>query len=119
MAFGSSRLSLARQPQAERYGQRIARARDPQSGRAAHLERPLLMLLSRLPVFLMATLCMPALVRAETALLLPPKGDDALKTERLKANVVLGDALEAQGIKVIPHSEAISAVGGGSASECD
>lgn len=68
---------------------------------------------------LIAWLCLPALVHAETALLLPPKGDDALKTERLKANVVLGDALQAQGIKVIPHSEAVASVGGGAARECD
>ena len=104
-------------PEQERYGQRIARARDPQSGRAAHLERPLLMLVWI--ASLIAWLCVPALVHAETALLLPPKGDDALKTERLKANVVLGDALQAQGIKVVPHSEAVAAVGGGAARECD
>jgi hypothetical protein len=66
-----------------------------------------------------ATLRAPARAHAETALLLPPKGDEALKKERLQANVVLGDALQAQGIKVVPHSEAVTSVGGGAASDCD
>jgi hypothetical protein len=62
------------------------------------------------------SLAAPAL--AETALLLPPTGDDSLKQEQQEALRVLTRALTSQGIHLLSHEEAIEQAGAADVSNC-
>ena len=60
----------------------------------------------------------PSAASAETALLLPSAGDDALKTQRQQAQQVLSQALQSQAIRVLTHAEATAGLGSTAMSEC-
>jgi hypothetical protein len=70
-------------------------------------------------LLLLALLCVSPRAFAETAILLPPKGDDSLSAERLKANEVLSQALQAQGLRIVARTDAAARLGSAAASECD
>lgn len=59
----------------------------------------------------------PSLVSAETALVVPPSGDAALKKEQAEAQQVLIRALESQAVRVLRPEDANASLGG-AAKEC-
>lgn len=85
------------------------RSRGRGRGRGRH---PLVLALQ-----LLLTLLTPLRALAETALLLPPSGDDALKPQQQEAQRVLTSALEAQAVRIVTQAE-VSERLGGSVKEC-
>jgi hypothetical protein len=73
----------------------------------------------RLLLCVMANVCGVSFAHAETAVLLRPKGDDSLNAERQKAHEILAQALQAQGLRVIPQADAAAKLGNSAASDCD
>jgi hypothetical protein len=62
--------------------------------------------------------CGPATASAETVVLLPPRGDDALASARRDAQQVLAQALAAQSVRTITHTEAAKQATDTTAAEC-
>ncbi len=98
---------MAARPRVRAAGAALRKARARSSGAAAGLALGLALALG------------PATVRAETAVLLPHRGDDGLVEQRQQAQQVLSQTLAAQGIRVLSVTEAASQIsGGGAAAEC-
>jgi hypothetical protein len=72
-----------------------------------------------LALVLAGGLLLPALARAESIVLLSPRGDDALASERAHAQQVLADALTGQAVTVLAHADAVASVEDDAASRCD
>lgn len=55
---------------------------------------------------------------ADAAVLLPDQGDDGLQMERREALGAVARALQVQGLRVIPHADAMRAAAGSAGAEC-